>query len=192
MNESYWTNRYLDNTAAWDIGGISAPLKEYIDTFKIKDARILIPGCGNAYEAEYLLQQGFSSITLIDISPVPVENIRKKLAPFIGKQLTVICDDFFSLEQQFDLVLEQTFLSALEPSLRKEYAEKMSSVLVAGGKLSGVIFNKEFEGGPPFGGTEMEYRELFSSYFHIKKMELCYNSISPREGNELFIELVKK
>jgi hypothetical protein len=32
--------------------GIS-PIKNYIDTLKDKDIAILIPGCGNTYEAAY-------------------------------------------------------------------------------------------------------------------------------------------
>jgi hypothetical protein len=34
---------------------VSLPIKAYIDTLKDKDIAILIPGCGNTYEAAYLL-----------------------------------------------------------------------------------------------------------------------------------------
>ena len=54
------------------------------------------------------------------------------------------------------------------------------------------MFNKVFEGGPPFGGSFAEYRELFTPYFHIEIMEQCYNSIPPRVGNELFVKFLKK
>ncbi len=47
--------------ANWDIGYVHPPLlKEYIDQLTSKDIAILIPGCGHGYEAEYLLQQGFT------------------------------------------------------------------------------------------------------------------------------------
>ena len=49
-----------------------------IDTIYNKEAKILIPGCGNTYEAEYLLEQGFTNITVIDIAPTLVENLKKK------------------------------------------------------------------------------------------------------------------
>ena len=35
-------------------------------------------------------------------------------------------------------------------------------------------------------GSKEEYELLFSKHLHIKKMELCYNSIPPRKGSELF------
>lgn len=187
LDKNYWDKRYHDRETGWDIGKVSRPLKEYIDQLANKDIAILIPGCGNAYEAEYLLQQGFTNITLIDISPALVHSIEQKLAAYSGKQLQVICDDFFKLNRQFDLVLEQTFFCALDPSLRKNYVSKMFEILKPGGKLAGVLFNRSFEGGPPFGGNQKEYEALFSGKFTIKTMEACYNSIEPRKGSELFI-----
>jgi hypothetical protein len=35
---------------------LGLPIKNYIDTLKDKDIAILIPGCGNTYEAAYLLK----------------------------------------------------------------------------------------------------------------------------------------
>ncbi len=192
LSGSYWDNRYEDKNTGWDIGDISTALKNYIDQLTNKNIAILIPGCGNAYEAEYLLKEGFTNITLIDISPVLVSGIKQKLSAYIGNQLRVICDDFFNLQESFDLVLEQTFFCALDPALREKYTAKMSELLKPGGKLVGVLFNRTFEGGPPFGGNKNEYEKLFRNKFDIKTMEDCYNSIEPRKGNELFINLVKK
>ena len=44
-----------------------------------KTASILIPGCGNAYEAEYLLANGFKNITIIDIAPSLVAQLLQNL-----------------------------------------------------------------------------------------------------------------
>ena len=52
--KNYWTNRYSKAKTGWDIGYPSTPLKTYFDQLENKDLRILIPGAGNAYEAEYL------------------------------------------------------------------------------------------------------------------------------------------
>lgn len=192
LDETYWSGRYNNDTAAWDIGIISTPLKEYIDQLTDKNIAILIPGCGNSYEAEYLLQKGFLNITLIDISAVLCKNLKQKLQPYLSSGLKIICADFFELQGQYDLIIEQTFFCALDPSLRKAYADKMYQLLKPGGKLAGVLFNRQFEGGRPFGGDENEYRELFQQQFDIAIMEECYNSIAPRKGAELFIKLIKK
>ena len=51
LNENYWSSRYKNNDVAWDMGEVSLPLKEYFDQLTDKYISILIPGCGNAYEA---------------------------------------------------------------------------------------------------------------------------------------------
>ena len=191
LNETYWSDRYKNNSAAWDMGIVSPPLKEYFDQLTDKNIAILIPGCGNAYEAEYLLLNGFTNLTLIDISLLLVEKLQRKLAAYLGKELNIVCGDFFTLNQTFDLIVEQTFFCAIDPSLRLAYVEKMKALLTPNGKLTGVFFNRTFEGGPPFSGSEAEYRLLFKDNFHIKIMEGCYNSISPRNGTELFVVLQK-
>jgi methyl halide transferase len=70
LNDKYWTDRYQHQQTSWDLGHVSTPIKEYIDQLTNRNLRILIPGCGNAYEAEYLLENGFENLTLIDISEV--------------------------------------------------------------------------------------------------------------------------
>ncbi|MCU0386695.1 MAG: TPMT family class I SAM-dependent methyltransferase, partial [Flavihumibacter sp.] len=80
---------------------------------------------------------------------------------------------------------------ALDPSLRSQYVNKMSALLAPGGKLVGVLFNRAFEGGPPFGGSKEEYEQLFAKTFSRRSMEPCYNSIPPRRDAELFIRMEK-
>ena len=191
LDDAYWSGRYSNHTAAWDAGAITAPLKKYLDQLTDKNIAILIPGCGNGYEAEYLLQKDFSNITLIDISSVLCRNLEEKLQPFLSSGLKIICADFFELQGQYDLIIEQTFFCALDPSLRKAYADKMYQLLNPGGKLVGVFFNRSFDDGRPFGGSENEYRSLFQDQFTIVVMEECYNSIAPRKGVELFVKLIK-
>lgn len=190
LNKEYWDKRYEQADTGWDIGYASTPIKTYIEQLNDKDIRILIPGGGNSYEAECLLDQGFRDITVVDISAVVCERLKERLASYKDR-LHIICADFFMLKGQYDLIIEQTFFCALDPSLRKAYVTKMFDLLKPGGKLVGVLFNREFEGGPPFGGSNDEYRELFSPSFHLAKMEACYNSISKREGSESFIQFVK-
>ena len=192
FDKKYWNNRYIHQQTGWDIGNISTPLKTYIHQLDNKNLSILIPGCGNGYEAAYLLQQGFTNITLIDIAIDAVAALKIKWKEYDGKQLRIICGDFFEMNETFDLILEQTFFCALEPVFRNNYVHKMAELLKEEGKLAGVLFNRSFTGGPPFGGSKEEYTILFSQKFTIKIMEDCYNSISSRAGTELFFIANKK
>jgi SAM-dependent methyltransferase len=192
LNKEYWNNRYLQQQTGWDIGSVAPPLKEYIDQLINKNSSILIPGCGNAYEAAYLLQQGFKNVTLVDIAPAATAALEDKLSTYINNGLQIISGDFFDLKTTYDLILEQTFFCALDPTLRSAYVEKMVSLLNPDGKLVGLLFNRHFEGGPPFGGSKLEYQELFTPKFNIQTMDTAYNSIAPRAGMELFIKMTKK
>jgi len=183
FSTSYWDDRYRQNDTAWDMGQVSPPLLAYFEQLKDKSISILIPGCGNSYEAAWLLQQGFSSITLIDISALLVDKLREK---FASAPLHLIAGDFFTHTGQYDLIIEQTFFCALDPSLRKDYVEKMVELLKPGGKLTGLLFDREFTGGPPFGGNAKEYKLLFEKRFSIRSLAPCYNSIGPRAGTEFF------
>ncbi len=190
LNKNFWNDKYTTNQTGWDLKAPSTPLKEYIDQLEDKNIRILIPGCGNAYEAEYLLEQGFTNITLIDISEIVVEKIKEKFKH--NPNIKVLHQDFFELDGEFDLILEQTFFCALDPKLRQSYSIKMNELLAENGKLVGVLFNREFGNDtPPFGGDKTEYQTYFNDYFDFKVMENCYNSIPPRAKTELFINLKK-
>jgi methyl halide transferase len=193
LGAGYWNNRFINRDTPWDMGYPSTPLKEYFNQLTDKNVSILIPGCGNGYEAAYLLENGFTDIVLIDISPALTKQIEEKFSAYINKELTVITGDFFELNGQFDLIIEQTFFCALDPSLRKKYAVHMQHLLKPRGKLAGVLFNRLFANeGPPFGGSTEEYNELFSPFFHINKLETCYNSIKPRQDAECFFIVQKK
>jgi methyl halide transferase len=191
INNDYWTQRYRNNEAGWDLGDISTPLKEYIDQIDNKNCKILIPGAGNAYEGEYLWKTGFTNFYIMDISPVPLENIQKRIPDLPADRL--IQEDFFTHQEKYDLILEQTFFCAIHPSQRSTYAENCHRLLNPGGKIAGVLFDCEFGNDfPPFGGNKEEYEKYFDDLFHIEVMERCYNSIKPRADRELFIILRKK
>lgn len=191
LDEQYWSNRYLSNDTGWDAGTATSPLKEYISQLPGKQLSILIPGCGNAHEAAFLLQQGFTDITLLDISEVLCKQLQQQFKN-TPPGFQIICADFFEHTGEYDLILEQTFFCALDPVLRNDYARHMQRLLKPTGKLVGLLFNKHFEAGPPFGGSEEEYRRLLEPYFTINLMEPSCNSIGPRAGAELFINLSRK
>ncbi len=188
LNKDLWNQRYLDQDMGWDIGHISPPLKTYFDQLNNKEIRILIPGCGNAYEAEYLFQQGFKNVVLIDWAQKAIDDFKKRNPEFPKEHL--ICGDFFEHTDEYDLIIEQTFFCALEPKLRPDYVLQMKKLLAKKGKLVGLLFNdKLYSHRPPFGGKKSEYQKLFSPHFTNVSMEAAHNSIPSRKGRELFIKL---
>lgn len=187
----YWQDRYLEGSSRWDLGTISPPLKTYIDQLENKDKKILIPGGGNSYEAEYLYNKGFKNVYVADLAAKPLENLKSRVPNFPDSQLLQI--NFFDIEKTFDLIIEQTFFCAIHPSLRDQYVLKTSQLLSKGGKIVGLLFDAPlYTDHPPFGGNKKEYLERFSPFYTIDTMESANNSVNSRAGRELFINLTLK
>lgn len=193
MNDTstYWENRYQNEDTGWDMKTVSPPLQSYIDQLKNKDQKILIPGAGNAYEAEYLFNNGFKNVYVADIAKTPLRNLKSRIPDFPDNQLLNI--NFFDIDDSFDLIIEQTFFCALPPKLRPEYAEKMHQLLKPKAKLAGLFFDFPLtDDGPPFGGNIEEYKTYFEDLFKFEILERCYNSYPKRQSKELFFEFLKK
>lgn len=189
IDQNYWNQQYASDNTGWDLGQVAPAIKSYIDKLPSKTISILIPGCGNAHEAAYLINQGFTNVTVIDIAPLLVEKLQEKFQD--TKEINIIQGDFFEHEGQYDLIVEQTFFCALPPSMRQRYVKKMHTLLINNGTLSGLLFDREFENGPPFGGSRSEYENLFKAAFTFNLIETCQESVEKRAGSELFVELQK-
>ena len=190
LNQNYWDNQYVAQATGWDLGAVSPPIKKFIDGIKDKHLSILIPGCGNGYEAEYLLQQGFTNITVIDIAPTLVGNLKAKFKH--NASITILLGDFFEHQNTYDVIIEQTFFCALPPTFRQKYVAKMYQLLNTNGLLVGLLFNRSFEKNPPFGGNKVEYEALFKNAFEFLSFDITPISVAPRANSELWIELKKQ
>lgn len=193
MNNSqeFWQKRWLESKTGWDIGYAAPPITDFIDTLTDKSIKILIPGAGNAYEAEYLHKNGFTNVYVMDIAPKPLENFKERVKDFPGEHL--LNEDFFEHTGQYNLIIEQTFFIAIDPVLRGRYALKMHELLKPGGHLAGLLIfkNEPSPGGPPYVDTKEEYLKHFEGVFNIQKFDIAQNSIKPRAGWEVFIDMVK-
>ncbi|RPD50371.1 methyltransferase domain-containing protein [Hymenobacter sediminis] len=194
LDAAYWQQRYLAGQTGWDTGGITPPLQDYFRQLGPPDARrILIPGAGRAYEAEYLHRQGWPSVWVADVAAAPLHDLQQRVPDFPAQHL--LQADFFQLPPTppYDLIVEQTFFCALNPHQRPAYARQCAHLLRPGGTLMGLLFDTEFsQPGPPFGGSKEEYRRYFAPYFDFVHFDTATNSLPPRRGRELFICLKKK
>ncbi len=190
-SSSFWNNKYRRKNTGWDIGYTSTPLKEYFNQLTNKDIKILVPGAGRGYEVEYLFRSGFKNVVYLDYSEEAAKEFQRMCPDFPG--VNIVTSDFFKYSGKFDLIAEQTFFSSLHPNQRHDYIATVKNMLKKNGKLVGLYFNHQFNfEGPPFGGSDNEYKKLFEKDFKIKIMDTAYNSIKPRKNRELFILLQKK
>ena len=195
FDAAYWQARYATpGRAGWDAGRITPPLQAYFDQLtEPQQLRVLIPGAGRAYEAEYLHHLGSEHVVVADLAPEPLAELAARVPSFPKENLWLA--DFFALPptQPFDLLIEQTFFCALNPALRPAYAQQCVRLLRPGGKLVGLLFDTDSPAAtePPFGGSRTEYATYFQPYFDFTHFDTAYNSLPARAGRELFICLAK-
>lgn len=123
FDAAYWRGRYAAGRDGWDARAATPPLRAYFDQLDVaRQPRILIPGAGRAYEAEYLHQVGFRQVFVADLAPEALQALAARVPAFPAEHLLLA--DFFALPHAapYDLIVEQTFFCALSPALRPAYA----------------------------------------------------------------------
>lgn len=170
----FWESRYRDHTTPWDAGKVPDALRDYTKRIK-SGGRILIPGCGSAYEAGYLAENGFD-VLAIDFSPAAVELAKKNLFRFGN---IVRLADFFEFDygKPYEVIYERAFLCALPPRMWPQYAPRMAQLLRPGGELAGFFFVRETEKGPPFGTTPEALHALLDPHFDLVEDRIATDSI---------------
>lgn len=190
LSRKYWDQQYHNESTGWDIGYVSPPIKEYFDQRTDHSARVLVPGAGSGWEVEYLYKNGWHNTFLLDFAPTALQKFSRRFPEF--PRQNILSENFFDHKGTYDYIVEQAFFSSIPRDIRPEYAHQMFQLLKPGGKFVGLLFNHEFNFfGPPFGGTEEEYKNLFFNLFDVKYFTIAFNSIKPRKGRELFIILEK-
>ncbi len=159
----FWDIHYREGRIPWDAGGVPRALRDYV-TGTPSPGRVLVPGCGSAYEGRFFAEAGFD-VLAIDFSPAAVKMARQTLEPW---REAVALGDFFSYDfgdEPFAIVYERAFLCSLPRHLWPRYAMRVADVLRAGGRFLGYFFHGEEAGGPPFGLKRGELGTLLGKAF---------------------------
>ncbi|KAK4187676.1 S-adenosyl-L-methionine-dependent methyltransferase [Podospora australis] len=156
--------------------------------------KVLVPGCGKGYDVAMLALHGFNVYGL-DISETGVETARKYAAAELSSPaehnfsspdfprdkrgaVTFIAGNFFSRDWEtkccadvedafegFDVIYDYTFLCALLPSMRKDWARRMGELVAPHGVLICLEFPL-YKGldlpGPPWPLREGIYLDLLA------------------------------
>lgn len=189
----YWSQRYLNNEARWDLGDAAMGLQSLLPKLKLPASRVLVLGGGSGHDAAYFAKQGHH-VTLVDISP---EAIAKAQSLYAGLgNLTFIESDVFNLPssmyQQYDLIFEHTCFCAIDPHKRDDLIKQWRRLLHNQGTLLGVFFTMPKRIGPPFGASEWELQRRLQNHFQTLVWQRMRQSIKPRLGRELLVYLQKK
>lgn len=185
----FWEKRYREGTTPWNAGGVPRALQEFVANFDAgwraghaAAPRVLVPGCGHAWEARHLCQCGWD-VLAIDFSPAAIEHARTPMGPF-GARLMLA--DFFALApaQPFDLIYERAFLCALPRHLWPDYAARCAALLAPGGLLAGFFYLGSEPKGPPFAIEPAALDALLAPWFERIADVAVDDSIEVFRGRE--------
>lgn len=177
---SFWDERFARGFTPWDQAGVQPQFEAFAAAHP--DLAVLIPGCGNAWEAGWLAAHG-RTVRAIDFAPAAVASARAALGPYAA---VVEQADFYAYEPPFapGWVFERAFLCALPPAQRTHYAQRMAALLKPGALLAGYFFIGEPQKGPPFPMTHDELDALLTPYFTLLDEQPGIASLPVFEGRE--------
>lgn len=178
QHPDWWNQRYANRDTPWDLGNPTPILESLLTAMGLKAGpglqSALIVGAGRGHDARLLAERGFE-VLVVDFAPLALQAASDNLQ---GLSVKFLEADLFELPrllagQTVDVLVEHTCFCAIDPSRRNDYARVASELVRPGGLLVGVFFEFERPTGPPFGGHRQEYRETFSPYFEIQRLELA-------------------
>ena len=186
-----WNNG-LQPGERFDARSPSPALWKLIKENKIPDGRALVPGCGRGYDvaalassSRYALGIDIVEKAVLDAN-VYLKSLPDNLRPPVGKGEVKVANFFdlpaTKLEDKWNFIYDYTFLCALDPSIRTDWAKKMAELIHPGGELLTLIFpiSETKEGGPPFRVSLEVVKNLlepvgFRSFqLEILPSELCH------------------
>lgn len=197
----FWSEAYQNGKDGWELGKVSLLLEArggVVKAFLHEGDPVLVPGAGRGHEAAWAATQGWRT-TALDFAPEAEAGFRRA---YPQTQLDYLLGDAFlhmrSAPDRYAGVLEYTIFCALDPARRAEWLTAVHYALRPGGIYFGVFYLKAAPGGPPFGLTAWELRELTKLGFEILAWERVFERAlaeaagSSRAGQELFVILRKK
>jgi len=178
----FWDTRYRGRITPWDASGVPQHLAAWLQS-KGSSLRVLVPGCGAAYEVGAFAEHGHD-VLAIDFSDAAIEAAQRELGKLASR---VRKADFFALEEkEFDVVYERAFLCALPRPVWPRWAARVAELVRPGGELAGFFYFDDNERGPPFGVAPHALNAFLDGSFHlVEELEIpTSQSIPVFQGKE--------
>ncbi|KAF8066261.1 HOL3 [Scenedesmus sp. PABB004] len=154
--DDQWHEHWKEGVAPgerWDLGAASPCLAALLERGELAAAgrRALVPGCGRGWDVFALAAAGAAPAVGLDLSEHAVAAAAAARAATLGARpdgaagrAELAAGSFFEYShpsgQPFDLGFDYTFLCALHPGMRTDWAAAWARLLRPGGELVTVVF----------------------------------------------------
>lgn len=162
----------------------------------VENGRGLVPGMGSGHDAFVLASiPKMKTVVGLDLSPLAVEEANRLLATQAINNVDIIflMADFFEHfpAEPYHIILDHTFLCAIDPYRREEWASKVASLLGESGILITYMFPLgTHQGGPPFALSVDIYHQLLGPFFdleYIRDVEQPFHLWKQTNGEKVAI-----
>ncbi|KAL6769478.1 hypothetical protein ACKKBG_A31170 [Auxenochlorella protothecoides x Auxenochlorella symbiontica] len=163
-------------------------------TVAVEGKRVFVPGCGRGYDPVTFIKAGAKEAIGLELAPsaTPAANEYIAAQSVDTSQCYVETGDFFKWKDPagFDVGYDYTFLCAMHPTMREDWAKAWHGHLSPGGKLITLIFpiNPAADPGPPwYIHADMCKELLIPAGFELETLEKVPDELSlkGREGMEM-------
>ncbi len=180
QDHDFWHQKWASNKIGFHKLDVNPKLENYwIKTAPATQHSVLVPLCGKSEDLVWLanLHQKVvgSELSGIAVKSFFAEHLYTPMVTTLNAntqlfqfdELDVYVGDFFTAPlPQVDRVYDRAALVALPEAMRQDYAKRVDSLLVAGGKMLLVTLSypQHETQGPPFSVEQSEVEQLFAGY----------------------------
>lgn len=183
MEHDFWHQKWQEGRIGFHQVQINPYLKKYWTQLALQgEEKIFVPLCGKTRDMLWLREQGHEvvgvelnesacSAFFEENNTVPQVRQLDKFTARCVDGIELLCGDFFALEQEhlgpIAAIYDRAALIALPFNMRKQYADHLSVLLPAGGKILLVTLEFAGDAGPPFSVSAEEVVALFGERFDV-------------------------
>ncbi len=191
-----WEAHWRERNVPWDRGESPPALHESLAAWApAPGTRALVPGCGAGYDVLTLARAGLVAVGL-DLAESSRARFDEVTA---GESTASLCvGDFFEFvpTEPFGLVFDYTFLCAIPPARRSDWATAMGSLLRSGGELWSLVYPivpaADPAKGPPFRLLPEEVTALLATEFELLESRTPAASNTDRAGKEQLLRFKRR
>ena len=186
-----WEDAWREGRTGWDAGGSPPELRRQVSSASQRYPRVLVPGCGTGYDLVTLASIGDRVIGL-DLAPTAHAHFSEQADVPPGSSIEHLTADFFQWQpgKAFNLIWDYTFLCAIDPGMRQDWAARMAELCVPNAELWTLIFpvvdKGPNPGGPPYPMSPQLVENLLGTNFQRLDLHPVKHSHPGRQGKEWF------
>ena len=205
VSKSGWDGAWRAGVTPWETGAAAPALVALLASAVLPPGAALVPGCGSGADVVASARTGRDGLGA-DVAPTAVAAATRALSaepPAVRARARVVVADVLaaaSVEKDYAVIWDYTFLAALEPSARHAWAAAMRRLLRPGGAGAGQLVTLlfpvgDFPGGPPFSVKPAALRALLAGegFDCLDERALrADESFAPRAGREVLMRWALK